>query len=711
MVNRDVSRNSAASTLPAPRPGLDPFEWLENVDSDQALAWVQERNEHADASLTQTARFAALESEIREVLDDNARIPHVTSAGGSLYNFWRDANQPRGIWRRTTEAEYCKAGPQWETLLDLDELNRTEHEDWVWSGASVLRPDCSRALVHLSHGGSDADVTREFDLTTKAFIPAEDGGFFREESKGALSWIDQDTVFAFSDFGPGTMTPSGYPRTARRWQRGTPIGEATEIYAGTEADMYISAHHDRMPGFERDFVSRSIAFYNSELFLLNADDTLTQIEIPNSAEALIHHEWLAVLLRQDWTLDDQTTHPAGSLIGIPFDEFLQGQRNFDVLFTPAATVSLEDATWTRNQLVLTLLDDVQNRIEVWTPPSANNNEWSHRSLDVGSSELGSSAGTVALRAVDSERSDDLWLVRTDFLTPTTLARISASADQSEQIVEVLKQMPAFFDGDDLEVTQHFVTSDDGARVPYFLVHAQDAPVTGDTPTILYGYGGFEISLTPNYSGTLGRAWLARGGAYAIANIRGGGEFGPQWHQGALKQNRHRAYEDFAAVARNLIERRITSPQHLAVQGGSNGGLLTGNMLVHYPELFGAVIIQVPLLDMFRYPHLLAGASWMAEYGNPDDPEEWEFIRNFSPYHLVDPEADYPPVLLTTSTRDDRVHPGHARKMAALLGAYGKDVTYYENVEGGHGGAADNAQAAHMAALAYEFCWQQLAGPK
>lgn len=707
MVNHDAPRKSAASTGTAPTPGSDPFEWLENVESDEALAWVREHNKHADASLTQTERFTALESEIREVLDDDARIPHVTSAGGSLYNFWRDAEQPRGVWRRTTEAEYIKAEPQWETLLDLDELNRTEHEDWVWSGASVLRPDCSRALVHLSHGGSDADVTREFDLTTKTFIPADDGGFFREESKGALSWIDQDTVFAFSDFGPGTMTPSGYPRTVRRWQRGTPIAEATEIYAGTETDMYISAHHDRTPGFERDFISRSIAFYDSELFLLNPDDTLTRIETPNSAETLIHREWLAVLLREDWTLDDRTMHPAGSLIGIPFNEFIRGERSFDVLFAPTETVSLENATWTRNHLVLTLLDDVQNRIEVWTPPSASSDGWSHRSLDPGSQDRGSNMGTVALRAVDAEHGDDLWLIHTDFLTPTTLGRTSAGNDQAEHGVTVLKQMPAFFDGSDLEVAQHFVTSDDGTRVPYFLVHAKDVPVTGDTPTILYGYGGFEISLTPNYSGTLGRAWLARGGAYAIANIRGGGEYGPQWHQAALKQNRHRAYQDFAAVARNLIERRITSPKHLAVQGGSNGGLLTGNMLVHYPELFGAVIIQVPLLDMFRYPHLLAGASWMAEYGNPDAPEEWEFIRNFSPYHLVDPDADYPPVLLTTSTRDDRVHPGHARKMAALLGAHGKDVTYYENVEGGHGGAADNAQAAHMAALAYEFCWQQL----
>ncbi len=699
MVDHAVTSDTPMS---APTPGSDPFAWLEDVESDAALAWVQKQNEHANATVAGTKRFTDLETGIREVLDDDARIPHVSSVGGLLYNFWRDAEQPRGIWRRTTEAEYAKPQPEWDVLLDLDELNRTEDEDWVWNGASVLRPDCSRALVHLSHGGSDADVTREFDLRTKKFIPAKDGGFLRDESKGSLTWIDQDTVFAFTDFGPGTMTPSGYPRTVRRWRRGTPLASAPEIYAGTETDMYISAHHDRTPGFERSFVSRSIAFYNSEVFVLNADDSLTQIEIPNSAEALIHREWLAVLLRQDWAIDETTTHRAGSLITIALDRFLQGERNFDVAFSPSATVSLDNATWTRNQLVLTLLDDVQNRLEILTPPVEANGAWKRQP---GPAE--ENAGTIALRAVDAELSDDLWLVRTNFLTPTTLSRITVSPEQPDHTDAPLKQMPVFFNADGLEVTQQFVTSDDGARVPYFLVHAQGTSLTAKTPTILYGYGGFEISLTPNYSGTIGRAWLARGGAYAIANIRGGGEYGPQWHQAALKQHRHRAYADFAAVARDLIERGVTSSQHLAVQGGSNGGLLTGNMLVHYPELFGAVIIQVPLLDMHRYPHLLAGASWMAEYGDPDNPAEWEFIQGFSPYHLVNPEQQYPPVLLTTSTRDDRVHPGHARKMAALLSAYGKDVTYYENIEGGHGGAADNAQAAHMAALAYEFCWQHL----
>ena len=708
---------ASPAALPAPTPGNDPFAWLEDVHGADATTWVLARNAEATERLAGGGRLAELTEQIREVLDDDARIPAVTDVGGLLYNFWRDAQSPRGQWRRTTRSAYEAPGVtdiEWDVLLDLDALNTSEDEDWVWAGAQVLRPDATRAFIHLSHGGSDASVTREFDLVSRTFISPDDGGFYRPEAKGSLSWIDLDTAFVFTDFGPGTLTGSGYPRLAKRWTRGTALSEADVVYEGGDDDMYISAHHDRTPGFERDFVSRSIAFYDSELFLLGPADELTLIEIPRSAEALINREWLAVQLRDEWTLED-ASYPAGALIAIRFADFLAGARKFEVLFTPTPTTSLSDATWTRNHLILTTLVDVQNTLTVLTPPgasdpSAASGNWERSEL-LGAPSL----GTLEVRAVDSDASDDVWLIATDFLTPTTLHRIAVTgvspstdpnATATADVMEP-KSTPAFFDASDLEISQRFVTSADGTRVPYFLVHAKDLVPTGTTPTLLYGYGGFEISLTPTYSGALGRAWLARGGAYALANIRGGGEYGPAWHQSALKANRHRAYEDFAAVAQNLIVSGVTAPAHLGIKGGSNGGLLTGNMLVHYPELFGAVVIQVPLLDMHRYPHLLAGASWMAEYGNPDDADEWEFIRTFSPYHLVDSDADYPPVLLTTSTRDDRVHPGHARKMAALLNAWGKDVTYYENIEGGHAGAADSAQAAHMAALAYEFCWERL----
>ncbi len=384
-----------------------------------------------------------------------------------------------------------------------------------------------------------------------------------------------------------------------------------------------------------------------------------------------------------------------------------------MLYRPSPTTSLAGLTWTRSHLLLTVLDDVRHEVRVLTPPVSDTRGSTDGSTD-GADGTGAWAvadlpgapelTTVSVAGVDPDEFEDLWMTTSGYLTPTTLSLVTVGQDP-----EPLKSMPAFFDASRHTVEQHMATSDDGTRVPYFLVRPADLPLDGTAPTLLYGYGGFEVSLTPSYSGALGRGWVGRGGVYAVANIRGGGEYGPRWHQLALKENRHRAYQDFAAVARDLVARGITSPAHLGVQGGSTGGLLTGNMLVRYPDLIGAAVVQVPLLDMKRYSHLLAGASWMAEYGDPDDPEQWDFIRTFSPYHLVDPDRAYPPVLLTTSTRDDRVHPGHARKMTALLRALGKDVTYYENVEGGHGGAATNAQAAHMTALAYTFLWQHLAG--
>ncbi|WP_022919625.1 prolyl oligopeptidase family serine peptidase [Ruania albidiflava] len=680
----------------------DEYTWLEDVEGERALDWVRARNAERAATLAAGPEFASTRDAILEILDSDAKIPDVSKVGEHLYNFWRDADHERGLWRRTTLDSYRTQTPEWETVLDIDALNAAEGENWVWHGASVLRTGphaYTRAIVDLSRGGADADVSREFDLVAKTFV---DDGFFRPESKGGTSWIDEDTLFVFTDTGPGTMTPSGYPRIARRWRRGTPLDQAEVVYEGTEADMYIAAVHDSTPGFERDFVSRAIAFYSEELYLLSGTE-LTLVDVPRSASAGVHREWLTVELREDWEVAGRT-YPGGSLLAIELDRFLAGERDFRELYTPTAATSLAAYTWTRHHLVLNVLDDVKSRLEILTPADGGFS----RSVFAGAP----SVGTVQVAPVDPRTSDELWLYATDFLSPTTLslAALAEAPGPDGQVavrIEPLKSMPTFFDAEHLVAEQHFATSADGTAVPYFLLRREDLPFDGSTPTLLYGYGGFEISLTPMYSGVLGSAWLERGGAYALANIRGGGEYGPAWHQAALKANRHKAYEDLAAVARDLAERGVTSAEHLGVQGGSNGGLLTGNMLTQYPELFGAVVIQVPLLDMKRYSHLLAGASWMAEYGDPDVPEEWEFIRRFSPYHLFDPEAEYPPVLLTTSTRDDRVHPGHARKMAAQMLAAGKDVTYYENIEGGHGGAATNAQQAHMQALAYRFLAERL----
>jgi len=671
--------------------GQDKYAWLEDVTGDKPLAWVKEQNAKAEARLAQSPQFKEMEAGIRAVLDSDAKIPGVEKIGDYYYNFWKDKQHERGVWRRTTLVEYRKAEPLWETVLDLDALNKAEGENWVWHGANCLRPQYTRCLIALSRGGADADVTREFDLSKKEWIK---DGFFRPEAKGGLGWIDQDTVFVYTDFGDGSMTTSGYPRVVKRWKRGTPMSAATPVYEGTPQDMYIAAMHDDPPGFERDFVSRTIAFYNNELFLLGADGKLAKIDAPNSAEKGVRREWLTLELREPWTVGGKT-YAAGSLLATKFDDFMAGKREFDVLFAPTDSTSLAGAAWTRNHVVLNVLDDVKNRLQVLTH---GKDGWT-RSDFVGAPAF----GTIGVGAVDPDESDAVWMTVTDYLTPTTL-----SLAQIGQQPEVLKTMPAFFDASGKVIEQHFATSKDGTRVPYFVVHGKDMKRDGSNPTLLYGYGGFEISLTPSYSGGMGRAWLDKGGVYVVANIRGGGEYGPRWHQAALKQNRHKAYEDMAAVARDLVARGITSARHLGVQGGSNGGLLTGNMLTQYPELFGAVVVQVPLLDMKRYSHLLAGASWMAEYGNPDT-ADWEFIKTFSPYHLFDPAKNYPPVLFTTSTRDDRVHPGHARKMAAMMIDAGKNVTYYENIEGGHGGAANNAQAAHMSALAYSFLWEQLGG--
>ncbi len=666
----------------------DPYLWLEGVEDAKALDWVRGENAKTQAELTGTAEFAALRDDLRAIMDSNARIPGVTKMGGHYYNFWRDKTNPAGLWRRTTLAEYRKPEPAWEVLIDLDALNKAENANWVWHGADCLKPAYDRCLIALSRGGADADETREFDLAGKRWLK---DGFFRPEAKGALGWKSRDEVYVYTDFGAGSMTESGYPRIAKLWRRGTPLASAKTVYEGRADDMYIAALHDDTTGFERDFVSRTLAFYNDELYLIRADGSLAKIDAPNSAQKNVHKQHLLLELREPWTVAG-TTYPAGALIAADFDAFMQGRRAFRVLFEPTATTSLAGYSWTKDFLLLNVLDDVKNRISVLDPAKG----WASRPL------AGAPAfGTLSVSAVDDEESNDYFLSVTDYLTPTALMLGSVDAAP-----ETLKQLPAFFDASRHRISQNFAVSKDGTRVPYFMVSRKDMALDGDNPTLLYGYGGFEISLTPSYSASVGRAWLSQGGVYVVANIRGGGEYGPRWHQAALKANRNKAYEDFAAVAEDLIARKVTQPKRLGIQGGSNGGLLMGNMTVMYPQLFGAVVCQVPLLDMKRYHKLLAGASWMAEYGNPDT-DDWNFLKAYSPYQNVRADGTYPPVLFTTSTRDDRVHPGHARKMMARMAEQGHDVRYYENIEGGHGGAANNEQAAFMQALAYTFLKQQL----
>jgi len=672
----------------------DPYEWLEEVLGDKALEWVKARNAIVQNRMEREESFEKLRSDLLEILDSNARIPFVSKRGEYYYNFWRDKTNERGLWRRTTLEEYRKAEPKWEVVLDLDALGKTENENWVWKGASLLRPDYQRALITLSRGGADANITREFDLKTRSFVA---DGFELPESKGSVSWIDIDHLFVSTDFGNGSMTDSGYPRMAKLWKRGTPIEQAKLVYEGKQEDMSVGAVHDDSPGFERNFVTRNIAFYNDELFLVKDSGELVKIDAPNTASKSVFKQYLLLELREAWTLGTKT-YPAGSLLVSDFDRFLRGERGFEVLFEPSANTALSSVTTTKDHVVINVLEDVKNRLYVLTPSTTESPTAWRREPLVGAPAF----GTVNVTAVDSDDSNDYFMTSTDYLTPTTL-----SIGTIGKVPEELKRLPHFFDSVGMQISQHFATSSDGTKVPYFMVAKKDVNLDGKNPTLLYGYGGFEISLQPNYSATVGRAWLTQGGVYVVANIRGGGEYGPRWHQAALKENRLRAYEDFAAVAKDLVARGVTSKQRLGIQGGSNGGLLVGNMITLYPELFEAGVCQVPLLDMKRYNKLLAGASWMAEYGNPDYPDQWAYIRKFSPYQNVQPSVAYPKVLFTTSTRDDRVHPGHARKMMAKMESQGHAVWYYENIEGGHGGAANNKQSAFMQALAYTFLKQEL----
>ncbi|MCB9416156.1 MAG: S9 family peptidase [Mycolicibacterium sp.] len=662
----------------------DPYLWLEDIAGDDALDWVRRHNEPTIDEFRDD-RFEQLRAEALEVLDTDTRIPYVRRRGEYLYNFWRDADNPRGLWRRTTLAHYRSEEPEWDVLIDVDELARTDDANWVWAGADVIEPDHTRALISLSRGGSDAAIVREFDMATRTFVA---DGFELPEAKSQIAWEDPDTLLVGTDFGPDSMTESGYPRVVKRWRRGRPLSQAETLFSGPVTDVIVSASVDRTPGYERTLVHRAVDFFNDQVFELRGGE-LVRIDAPTDASLSVHREWLLIELRTDW-YTGSAQYRAGSLLAADYERFLDGTADLTVVFEPDAHTCLHQYAWTRDKLLMVTLVDVASRVEVVTP-----GDWTREPVP----GLPRGTDSTVIAAAD-DTGDEIFLDSSGFLTPSRLLHGVAGGTLTE-----IKRAPSFFDAADLEVAQHFATSDDGTAVPYFVVrHRHDR---SPRPALLGGYGGFEVSRTPGYDGVLGRLWLSRGGAYVLANIRGGGEYGPGWHTQAMRAGRHKVAEDFAAVARDLVDRGITTVPQLGAQGGSNGGLLMGIMLTKYPERFGALVCQVPLLDMKRFHLLLAGASWVAEYGDPDDPEDWEFIAEYSPYQNVSGERAYPPVLITTSTRDDRVHPGHARKMTAALEAAGQPVWYYENIEGGHAGAADNAQTAFKSALSYSFLHRML----
>lgn len=690
----------AAPASPGVAPHPDPYLWLEEIDSERALAWVRAHNEATHEALASTPLFDTLYANALSALNSSSRIPSVSVRGEWLYDFWRDEAHPRGLYRRTTLASLRGSAPEWQTVLDIDSLAAAEEIAWVFHGMRCLPPEHRHCLVALSPGGTDADEVREWDMATLSFV---DDGFRLPVARSSVSWRDANSVYVGTDFGPRSMTTSGYPRIVKLWRRGEPLERATTLFEGDSTSVSTFGHRIRTDGGDLDLIGESTSFWETERYQI-VDGVLHRLDLPASAE--VEDGWMGrfvVSLTEDWVRGDDV-YRAGSVLVIDPIALrgggVIGPGRIDALFEPRGGEVLSSVSVTDRGILLTLLDDVRGR--VWRYESTGG-PWTRRAVRFPDN------GAVEITSVDDE-SGDFFATFQSFTTPPTLYHVPAESLEPEVVA---RQEPTF-DGAHFDVTQHWVTSSDGTRVPYFMVAPRDLALDGSNPTHIFAYGGFRNAVTPSYSGSYealqgvyGRLWLERGGVFVVANIRGGGEFGPAWHAAALRENRPRAFEDFEAVAEDLIRRGVTSPDHLGIEGRSNGGLLVLATMTRRPDLYGAVIAGVPLSDMRRYHRLLAGASWMAEYGDPDVVTDWDFMRLYSPYQNITEGIDYPPVFFYGSTRDDRVHPAHARKTAARLEEYGNDVRLYENIEGGHGVSVTNEQLAYRIAVSYAHLWREL----
>jgi prolyl oligopeptidase len=671
----------------------DPFLWLEEVESDRALAWVRERNARSLEVLEGDPRFARLRTDALEILTASDRIPGPGFSAGYITNFWQDPTHVRGIWRRTTLESYRSESPEWETILDVDALAKRENANWVWRGGNCLAPDNRYCLVSLSDGGKDAVTVREYDTEERRFI---DGGFTFPEGKQSITWVDRNTLLVAREWTPGEMTNSGYAYVVKRVIRGQPMERAREVFRGRPTDVSASAFTLR----DADGVVRATmirvgrTFWEGETHLLTNGGTV-QLPFParGGISGLVDGR-LVFTTNEDWN-----GFKAGDVLAYELNALLRAPATAtpELIISPGPRESIEGVTLTRSRVVVALYENVRGAAYAYQRGATG---WTRTRLPLPENL------TIGLGSA-SRRSDQLFLNVSGYLTPQTLML----ADASAATVEVVKSAPEKFDATGLVVEQHEATSADGTKIPYFLVRRADAPRDGTMPTLLYGYGGFQISQLPGYSAVRGKLWLERGGAYAVANTRGGGEFGPSWHQSAIGPNRDRAHEDFIAVAEDLIARRVTSPQRLGIQGGSQGGLFMGVAMTRRPDLFSAVIIGVPLFDMLRYHKLLAGASWIGEYGDPEIPEQRAWIERYSPYQALAAGKGYPEPFIFTSTKDDRVHPGHARKAAAKLESLGYPYLYYENIDGGHSAAANLAESARRNALEYTYLTRKLMDPK
>ena len=672
----------------------DPFLWLEQVEGERALKWVHERNSECFDELETDELYEVFLSQAEKLLNAKDRIPYGSIRGKHIYNFWQDAEHVRGIIRRTTPESYRLAEPEWETVLDIDALAKAENENWVYKGISWLTPNYKLCLVKLSRGGTDASEHREFDTTAKRFV---EDGFVLPEAKSGVAWLDSDTLLVGTNWGEGSLTESGYPRVAKLWKRGTSLAEAKTIFEGRPEDIGI---WPRVMNFGEEtlaLVEQSLTFFTGAYHVLGSDGKLMRLPLQKSADlAGFYAGRLLFTLREAWEVAGRT-YKQGALLAINAANFKATGKlpAIEIIYIPDDRSSVEGITVSRSGLYITLLQNVKGRILRFIV-NPQNGKWTSKPLPLPQN------GAVSVSAA-SPHSDTIFINYEDHVTPDKLSEYNARA---HKLIE-LKSLPERFDSGELEVHQYMVRSVDGTEIPYFVIHRKGLKPDGGTPTILYGYGGFEISLKPSYSATIGKLWLERGGAYAVANIRGGGEFGPRWHKAALRTQRQRAYDDFIAVAEDLAKRRITSSRYLGISGGSNGGLLVGAILTQRPDLLNAVVCRVPLLDMIRYTKLLAGASWAAEYGDPEDPKMRDAILRYSPYQNVFPDRKYPKVFIETSTKDDRVHPGHARKMVARMRDQGHEVLYYENTEGGHAAGANLKQHARRYALEYVYFSRQL----
>jgi prolyl oligopeptidase len=666
-------------------PDDDPYLWLEEIDGERPLAWVEAQNATTLARFGD-ACFAADRDALAAIFDRPDNIPLIARRGSRVFNYWKDAEHRRGLWRATSLDSYRSEEPEWEILLDLDALAAKEGEDWTWSGASTIPGSHDRAILMLSRGGADAVVLREFDLGSRDFVPE---GFILPEAKGGAAWLDRDTLLLSSALGEGIATSSGYARTVRLWRRGTDPLKAPIIFETEAERMAVWADVDHEADEERVWFAERLGFFDAAVWIGDRSGPKTRIDIPTDGSVQWHRGWMAVKRRTPWTIDGET-HPPDTVLGISFPAFLAADRHFTKLFEPAERRALQGFFWSGGRLVLSILDDLRPVLEVLTPSDAG---WSRERI-TGLPDIGV-ANVWPLDVRTEESNGDLLASAQDPLTPPSLFFLRPAAEP-----ELLKQAPQAFDPTGLVVTRHEAVSADGMRIPY--VQVGPPGETGEAPVHLYGYGGFAVSQLPYYNSAVGKLWLERGGTSVVANIRGGGEFGITWHEAGRRECKRLSHDDFAAVASDLVRRGVTRPGRIAAEGGSNGGILITNMLTRYPERFGALFCTIPLIDMRRYSKLHAGASWIAEYGDPDNPEDWEFLKQISAYHNAAPRRPYPPILLATSRRDDRVHPGHARKMAAKLQAMGYEAYFYEPAAGGHGYGKDNKERASFIALGYNF---------